>query len=74
MTLDETVDPGRTLSISLEAPLATVLIEVERLYLSSAMTRAKGNRVEAAKLAGMPLDTFRKKVKKYTVETVITLV
>jgi len=63
----------KTITVSLNGPLSTVMQEVERLYLSHAMTLAQGNKTKAAEISGMSRDTFNKKVERYTVQAVYTL-
>jgi DNA-binding protein Fis len=47
--------------------LPVVIREVERAYLEWALTRARGNKTKAARLAGIKPDTFRAKLRNYTV-------
>jgi DNA-binding protein Fis len=50
--------------------LSDVIKEVEACYLSHVMTEADGNKTHAAERAGLGLDTFRRKLQRYTVRTV----
>lgn len=64
----------RALSVEIAGrPLSAVLQEVERLYLSHAMTEAGGNKAEAARISGMSDDTFRKKIGRYQVKAIYSL-
>lgn len=71
--MTDQVNSENQVNISLDAPLSTVLQEVERVYLGHVMTKAGGNKVKAAEMAGVARDTFRKKVDRYTVKAVFTL-
>lgn len=59
--------------ICMDAPLASVIKEVERRYLERVLTLAGGNNTKAAEIAGMSHETFRKKVARYTVQAVYSL-
>lgn len=59
--------------VDLSRPLSAVQAEIERIYLSHAMTRANGNKTEAARLAGLSVDTMRRKLDNYTVKQVFIL-
>lgn len=50
--------------------LSQVIKEVEAVYLSHVLTQTAGNKARAANLAGMTLDTFRRKINTYTISTV----
>ncbi|RWR09733.1 helix-turn-helix domain-containing protein [Paenirhodobacter populi] len=52
---------------------STVIQEIERIYFSHVMTRAGGVKSQAAKLAGMPDDTFRKRIAHFKVRATYTL-
>lgn len=54
-------------------PLSDVLQEIERTYLSHAMTEASGNKAQAARLSGITEETFRRKLSRYTVRAVYNL-
>lgn len=53
--------------------LSQVLMEVERLYLETVLTKACGNKTLAAKIAGVSLSTFREKLSRFTVKMAISL-
>jgi DNA-binding NtrC family response regulator len=55
------------ISINLAArPLSDVIKEVEAVYFSHVLTEAGGNKIHAAKRAGMTIATFRRKISAYT--------
>lgn len=51
-------------------PLSDVIREVEAHYLSYVMAISDGNKTHASKMAGLTLDTFRRKTKRYHQRTV----
>lgn len=61
------------MNVDVTRPLPAVLAEIERIYLAHTMTRANGNKTEAARLAGLSPDTLRRKLDNYTVKQVFVL-
>ncbi|WP_083101361.1 helix-turn-helix domain-containing protein [Pseudophaeobacter leonis] len=47
--------------------------EVEAGYFSHVLTKTGGNKAEAAKCAGMSVETFRRRVRTYSIHTVFHL-
>lgn len=50
-----------------------IIKEVEARYFSHVLTKTGGNKAEAAKCAGMSVETFRRRVRTYSVQTVFHL-
>lgn len=73
---------AKDLALSINAPLAAVdsagsfvlpesgiqLEEVEKSFLTQALTLAQGNKTRAAALLGLTRDTFRYRLEKYSIE------
>lgn len=55
-------------------PLARFMMEAEAEYIAAKLEEAGGNQSEAARLAGCPLNTFHKKVKKYGLQVEVVKV
>lgn len=51
-------------------PLSTIIKEVEAAYFSHILTETGGNKTHAAERAGMTLETFRRKIRAYSIRTV----
>jgi DNA-binding NtrC family response regulator len=50
-----------------------IIKEVEAGYFSHVLTKTRGNKAEAAKCAGMSVETFRRRVRTYSIHTVFHL-
>ena len=50
-----------------------IIKEVEAGYFSHVLTKTGGNKAEAAKCAGMSVETFRRRVRTYSIHTVFHL-
>ncbi|MEM7721726.1 MAG: helix-turn-helix domain-containing protein [Pseudomonadota bacterium] len=71
---DEQTDQGKITIDLTQRPLSAVIQEVEQRYFGHVMTKTGGNKAAAARMSGMADDTFRKKIKRYTFETVFRCV
>lgn len=62
------------LSVDLTARTwSDIIKEVEAGYFSHILTKTGGNKTQAAKCAGMTIETFRRKIRSYNIHTVFHL-
>jgi DNA-binding protein Fis len=73
MNSQNTTPKPLDITVCTDTPLVNVIKEVERLYLEQVLTLTAGNKRKAAEIAGLSHETFRKKVARYTVQTVYSL-
>lgn len=66
--------PIITIQIDLNRPLAAAQKDLEKIYLAHVLSEARGNKAQAARMAGLSYQAFRNKLALYKISSFVRLI